>query len=111
MAGVTDLLDWIAQAGYTGIEITNYMIGEFAARPQEFAQELRARNLSLAAFAYSASDGFSDPALLGCRHRRGATRDRLPARVPPRRAWGWAVRPTPFAHARRWIRPSASTMR
>jgi sugar phosphate isomerase/epimerase len=59
---VTDLLDWIAQAGYQGIEITNYMIGEFATRPQDFAQELKARNLSLAAFAYSAPDGFSDPA-------------------------------------------------
>ncbi len=59
---VTDLLDWIAQAGYAGIEITNQMIAEFAGRPGDFAQELGARNLSLAAFAYSAPSGFTDPA-------------------------------------------------
>jgi sugar phosphate isomerase/epimerase len=59
---VTDLLDWIAQAGYAGIEITNYMIAEFAGRPKDFAHELDARNLALAAFAYSAPSGFTDPA-------------------------------------------------
>ena len=58
---VTDLLDWIADAGYAGIEITNHMIGEFADRPAEFARELRARDLQLAAFAYSTT-GFTDPA-------------------------------------------------
>ena len=59
---VTDLLDWIAQAGYAGIEITNNMIAEFADRPADFACELEARNLGLAAFAYSSSSGFTDPA-------------------------------------------------
>src|SRR5512146_27409 len=58
---VTDLLDWIAQAGYAGIEITNHMIAEFADRPDDFARELRARNLNLVAFAYSSSSGFTDP--------------------------------------------------
>lgn len=58
---VTDLLDWIAQAGYAGIEITNNMIGEFAGRPGDFARELRSRGLSLAAFACSSPSGFTDP--------------------------------------------------
>ena len=56
----TDLLDWVAQAGYEGIEITNTMIGEFATRPAAFAQALRERGLQLAAFAY-ATTGFADP--------------------------------------------------
>jgi sugar phosphate isomerase/epimerase len=58
---VTDLLDWIAQAGYAGIEITNNMIAEFAGRPADFMRELQAHDLSLAAFAYSAPSGFTDP--------------------------------------------------
>lgn len=57
---VTDLLDWIAEAGYAGIEITNNMIGEFADRPEDFAAELQKRGLELAAFAY-ATTGFTDP--------------------------------------------------
>jgi len=59
---VTDLLDWIAGAGYAGIEITNTMIGEFEERPEAFAEELAERNLNLAAFAYATS-GFTDPDL------------------------------------------------
>ncbi len=59
---VDDLLDWIAGAGYDGIEITNTMIGEYRDRPQAFAEALAARNLALAAFAYSAPSGFTDPA-------------------------------------------------
>jgi len=58
---VTDLLDWIADAGYAGVEITNNMIGEFYDRPDDFAAELRKRNLELAAFAYSTPSGFTDP--------------------------------------------------
>ncbi len=57
---VTDLLDWIAGAGYAGIEITNTMIGEFDGRPGAFAEELAKRYLDLAAFAYATS-GFTDP--------------------------------------------------
>ncbi len=57
---VTDLLDWIAEAGYAGIEITNTMIGEYHNRPEQFADELSRRNLQLAAFAY-ATTGFTDP--------------------------------------------------
>ncbi len=57
---VSQLLDWIAGAGYAGIEITNSMIAEFADRPDAFAAELEKRQLKLAAFAY-ATTGFSDP--------------------------------------------------
>jgi len=59
---VTDILDWIADAGYAGVEITNHMIGEFSGRPQEFKAELQRRGLELAAFAYSSASGFTDPA-------------------------------------------------
>lgn len=59
---VTDILDWIADAGYAGVEITNYMIREFVDRPQEFRAELQRRGLELAAFAYSSPSGFTDPA-------------------------------------------------
>lgn len=58
---VTDLLDWIADAGYEGVEITNTMIREFGSRPQEFAAELGARGLELACFAYARPSGFTDP--------------------------------------------------
>ena len=58
---VISILDWISQAGYVGIEITNTMIGEFAHSPEEFRKELDRRGLVLAAFGY-ARTGFSDPA-------------------------------------------------
>ncbi len=58
---VTDLLDWIADAGYAGIEITNNMIAEFADRPADFKAELKKHGLELAGFAYSSSSGFTDP--------------------------------------------------
>jgi inosose dehydratase len=57
---VTDMLDWMVEAGYAGIEITNTMIGEFSDHPEEFADELAQRNMKLAAFAY-ATTGFTDP--------------------------------------------------
>jgi sugar phosphate isomerase/epimerase len=57
----TDLLNIIAAAGYAGVEITNNMIGEFAGRPEAFAAALQGRGLELAAFAYSAPSGFTDP--------------------------------------------------
>lgn len=57
---VTDILGWVADAGYAGIEITNNMIAEFSDCPHDFAAELKKRNLELAAFAY-ATTGFTDP--------------------------------------------------
>lgn len=58
---VTDLLDWMAAAGYEGIEITNNMIREFADQPREFLSELSRRGLKLATFAYASTSGFTDP--------------------------------------------------
>jgi sugar phosphate isomerase/epimerase len=57
---VTDILDWIAAAGYAGIEITCNMIGEFAKRPDDFIAELQDRSLALACFAYSSPSGFTE---------------------------------------------------
>lgn len=57
---LTDILDWVADAGYAGIEVTNNMIGEFGDRPEAFQAELDRRDLRLAAFAF-ATDGFTDP--------------------------------------------------
>ena len=57
---VTDILDWIADAGYAGVEITNNMIGKYYDQPGEFDAELQKRGLKLAAFAYSAASGFTD---------------------------------------------------
>jgi inosose dehydratase len=60
---VTDILDWVSDAGYAGIEITNSMIKEFYDRPSDFADELKKRNLELSAFAYATPTGFTDPDL------------------------------------------------
>jgi inosose dehydratase len=57
---VDDILDWIGDAGYDGIEITNNMIREYEGRTREFAVALSQRHLRLAAFAYSAGSGFTD---------------------------------------------------
>lgn len=59
---VTEILGWIADAGYAGIEITSNMIREFAGRPDEFLGELEARDLRLACFAYSSPSGFTNSA-------------------------------------------------
>ena len=56
---VTDMLDWMAETGYAGIEITNTMIGEFYDHPGAFADELAQRSMKLSAFAY-ATTGFTD---------------------------------------------------
>ena len=59
---VDDILNAVAEAGYEGVEITNTMIREYADRPVDFAKALKARGLSLAAFAYASPAGFTDPA-------------------------------------------------
>jgi inosose dehydratase len=61
---VVDILDWIAEADYQGVEITNTMIGEFAEDPDGFASELRRRSLRLAAYAYARPSGWTDSAAL-----------------------------------------------
>lgn len=62
---VTDLLDWISEAGYEGIEITSNMIREFSDRPGEFVAEAQARGLTPCAFAYGRPSGFTEAAALG----------------------------------------------
>jgi len=57
---VEDILDWIADSGYEGIEISNNMIGGYLDRPDDSAAELEKRSVKLAAFAY-ASEGFTQP--------------------------------------------------
>jgi inosose dehydratase len=59
--GPYGLLDAIAAGGYTGIEITDTMIGEYAGRPDAFASALDERGLTLAAFAMGSDTGFTVP--------------------------------------------------
>lgn len=58
---VDEILDAVAGAGYSGVEITNSMIREYADRPKDFAAALNARGLKLAAYAYASAAGFTDP--------------------------------------------------
>ncbi len=56
-----DLLAAISAAGYSGIEITDTMIGSYANRPEAFAAALRAHGLQLVAFACGSASGFTEP--------------------------------------------------
>lgn len=57
-----DLLRAISEGGYGGIEITDTMIGTYAARPTEFATSLADAGLSLVSFAFGSDSGFTEPA-------------------------------------------------
>lgn len=59
--GPDDLLDAIAAAGYSGIEITDTMIGPYADQPEAFGKALAARGLELAAFACASDSGYTEP--------------------------------------------------
>jgi inosose dehydratase len=59
--GPDDLLTAIADAGYSGIEITDTMIGRYADQPGVFAKTLAARGLELVAFACGSASGFTEP--------------------------------------------------
>lgn len=59
--GPDDLLAAVAAGGYAGIEITDTMIGDYAARPDAFAAALDARGLALVAFAVASPTGFTVP--------------------------------------------------
>lgn len=61
MGGPDDLLRAIAEAGYSGIEITDTMIGTYAARPEAFAASLANAGLSLVSFAFGSDSGFTEP--------------------------------------------------
>ena len=99
---LTDILDWVADAGYDGIEVSSNMIGSFRNRPASFARELAKRNLKLAAFAY-ATDGFTNPHrhdddLAGARRAIDFVR-RFPE---PRLGLGGAACPSRHS-SRRWL--------
>ena len=55
-----DLLAAISRAGYTGIEITDTMIGGYAARPRAFETALASHGLTLVAFACGSASGFTE---------------------------------------------------
>ncbi len=57
--GPDDLLHAIAAGGYTGIEITDTMIGHYAGKPAAFANALAAAGLTLVSFAFGSKSGFT----------------------------------------------------
>ena len=57
--GPDDLLKAIADGGYSGIEITDAMIGRYADRPSEFAAALKSSGLTLVSFAFGSKSGFT----------------------------------------------------
>lgn len=59
--GPDDLVRAIAAGGYSGIEITDTMIGDYAGRPAAFATALADAGLSLVSFALGSSSGFTLP--------------------------------------------------
>src|SRR5690349_18642507 len=54
-----DLLQAISEGGYTGIEITDTMIGHYAGKPGEFAASLKSHGLTLVSFAMGSKSGFT----------------------------------------------------
>jgi inosose dehydratase len=56
-----DLVAAIAGAGYSGIEITDRMIGGYAGRPADFGKLLTAHGLELVAFACASDSGYTEP--------------------------------------------------
>lgn len=56
-----DLLAAIASAGYSGIEITDTMIGPYRDRPARFAAALETHGLTLVSFACGSRSGFTEP--------------------------------------------------
>ena len=60
-----DLLAAIGGAGYTGIEITDRMIGTYANRPDEFSKALASNGLELIAFAWASPSGFTEADAFG----------------------------------------------
>ena len=59
--GPDDLIAAIAAGGYSGIEITDTMIGRYADDPDAFARALQDKGLTLVAFAMGSDTGFTVP--------------------------------------------------
>ncbi|AYG69299.1 MULTISPECIES: sugar phosphate isomerase/epimerase [unclassified Rhizobium] len=53
------LLSAISAGGYSGIEITDTMIGRYADTPREFAKALKESGLQLVSFAFGSKSGFT----------------------------------------------------
>lgn len=60
-----DLVSAISQAGYTGIEITDTMIGRFADDSVAFSMVLADAGLELVSFAFGSSSGFCEKDAIG----------------------------------------------
>lgn len=56
---VDDILEAVAAAGYSGVEIASSMLGEYRERPAEFGRAVAARGLQLASVAHSADSGWT----------------------------------------------------
>lgn len=54
-----DLVRAIAKGGYSGLEITDTMIGGYAAKPGAFARALEDAGLTLVSFAFGSESGFT----------------------------------------------------
>jgi inosose dehydratase len=54
-----DLLLAISAGGYSGIEITDTMIGRYVDKPADFAEALRSSGLQLVSFAFGSKSGFT----------------------------------------------------
>ncbi|MDZ4087927.1 MAG: sugar phosphate isomerase/epimerase [Tabrizicola sp.] len=63
--GPDDLVQAIAAGGYSGIEITNTMIGAYGTRPNEFVRRLSDAGLTLVSFAFGTDSGFTEPPQIG----------------------------------------------
>lgn len=59
--GPDDLVRAIAAGGYSGVEITDVMIGDYAERPAAFARTLSDAGLALVSFAFGSPSGFTLP--------------------------------------------------
>lgn len=72
--GPDDLIEAIAEAGYSGLEITDNMIGHYATKPDEFAAALARNGLELVALAVASPSGFTE-------------RDRIETDLEALRSW------------------------
>lgn len=62
--GPDDLLAAISDGGYSGIEITDTMIGHYKHSPQEFSDALEHHDLTLVAFAFGSDSGFTTRSMI-----------------------------------------------
>lgn len=62
--GPDDLVAAIAHGGYSGIEITDTMIGSYAGRATDFARRIGDAGLTLVAFAFGSESGFTEKAAI-----------------------------------------------